>query len=1080
MRLLGYRPILSALLAVSLSTTALPQNPLEAGFKSPPNSAKPHTWWHWINGNITKAGITADLEAMKRIGLGGAQIFNVDVGVPAGKVPFMSPQWKEAIAHAFKEAKRLDLEICVHNCAGWSSSGGPWVTPDHAMQILTWSETPVRSGSHFSGTLPQPETKLGYYRDIAVYAVRQPQNADYRIPDIRRKAAFERGDRIAPEPTASPAGTAIPQSDVRIIPMASDGRVDFDAKDGDWILIRMGHTPTGKENHPSPQSGLGPECDKMSREAMDQHWSGMMRAALIANGPVGPYGLNNALIDSYEVHSQNWTPKFREEFRARRGYDPLPFLPVTTGRVVKDAATSERFLWDFRRTVCDLFADNYFGYFGQLCRRNGLKFSTEGYGDGSFDNLEACGLADIPMGEFWVYGGMAMETTKLASSAAHTNGKVVVGAESFTADDVQGRFQVEPYGIKALGDKIFTLGINRYIFHRYAHQPWMDLKPGMTMGPWGMHLDRTETWWDQGREWMKYIARCQFMLQSGRFVADFLAFTGEEGPNDLPMLGGNTVPPGYDYDGCDATVLMKSSVENGQIVLPSGMRYRYLLLPGSRWMTAKVIDKIAGLVSAGATVIGTAPEMSPSLSGDDDYVARKAASIWGGSDSPLGEHRFGQGRVIWGQTLARIVEDDKLSPDVEPVGGARPMINWIHRLTPQGDVYFVANPKYRNVRGLVAFRDANGRAPEIWNPETGAIGDALDWKRDGGRSVVNLQFGPAGSCFVVFRRAAASSESRLHVPPSMANQHEPKVEVLSARYEATDGAGGADVTAKVRELLASGDTEIGATNGNFGDPAYNHIKELVVEYTVDGKRQEARVSENGSWTLGSRASEFEVPDYLLQDGKLTAFNRVDVMMGTQGMGSVGHIDAAKATPLTSPWTISFPPGLGAPPRTKMSTLSSLSENADPGVKYFSGSATYSTSFAFGRVLSDKAVYLDLGKVKNFAEVTLNGHRFPTLWKAPFMVDVTKWLKAGENKLTVRVTNLWPNRLIGDEQYPPELKWNGGSPAEWPAWIQEGKPRPKTQRIAFTTWHFFDKNSPLLESGLIGPVVLRSCSVVKAD
>src|SRR5205823_3538285 len=228
---------------------------------------------------------------------------------------------------------------------------------------------------------------------------------------------------------------------------------------------RIGHIPTGKDNHPAPPEGRGLECDKLSREAMDAHWSGMMATVLKDIGPLAGKSLNNALIDSYEVGSQNWTPKFREEFRKRRGYDPLPWMPVITGRVIGSIETSERFLWDLRRTVCDLFADNYFAYFGELCRKNGLLFSVEPYGNGSFDNLQVGGLADIPMGEFWV-GGAAAETTKLAASAAHTYGRKVVGAESFTADEGRGRWLIDPYSIKALGDRIFSLGINRYIFHR--------------------------------------------------------------------------------------------------------------------------------------------------------------------------------------------------------------------------------------------------------------------------------------------------------------------------------------------------------------------------------------------------------------------------------------------------------------------------------------------------------------------------------------------------------------------------------------------------------------------------------------
>ena len=149
----------------------------------------------------------------------------------------MSPQWQEAVAHALQEAKRLGIEICFHNCAGWSSSGGPWVTPEHAMQILTWSETPVKGPTTFRGTLPQPPSKLDHYRDIAVYAVRKPTDDTFRIPNIRAKAAFDRGDRIAPDTKDYPESVAVPLGDVRVVPAGPDGQVEFKVPEGDWTLI---------------------------------------------------------------------------------------------------------------------------------------------------------------------------------------------------------------------------------------------------------------------------------------------------------------------------------------------------------------------------------------------------------------------------------------------------------------------------------------------------------------------------------------------------------------------------------------------------------------------------------------------------------------------------------------------------------------------------------------------------------------------------------------------------------------------------------------------------------------------------
>ena len=1056
------RFILLSLLVLSLAGFAIAQTDLESGFKNPPKSARPHTWWHWINGNISEKGITADLEAMKRFGLGGAQIFNVDVGIPAGDKPFMSEQWKDAIAWAFKEAKRLDLEIDIHNGAGWSSSGGPWVTPEHAMQFLTWSETPVHGPSHFDGDLPEPPKKLNYYRDIACYAVRKPANDGYRIPDIKLKAAFERGDRIHPDSTGTPDDAVTALADIEQIPMGPDGKVSFDVPDGDWTLIRMGHTPTGAENEPSPKSGLGPEVDKLSREALDQFWSGMMATALKENGPVTKDGLIGALIDSYEVGSQNWTPKFRQEFMKRRGYDPMPYLVSVTGRVVGNGETTERFLWDLRRTVCDLFADNYYGYMAELCHKNGLQFSTEGYGNGSFDNLEINGLPDIPMAEFWVGGG-AVETTKMVSSSAHTYGKPIVGAESFTADDQHAKWLYDPYSLKALGDKMFSLGINRYIFHRYAHQPWLNLEPGMTMGPWGTNFDRTITWWDQGRAWIQYVSRCQYLLQQGRFVADVLAFEGDDGPNDLPLMRGNGFPDGYDYDGCDTKVLLTAKVDHGQIVLPSGMRYRLLMLPDSKWMTANTMRKVDELVRAGANLLGPMPTKSPSLAdfgNGDEEVARLAGKLWAGDT--------GQGKVFTSKSVAETLDALNIPADVQ----ASKPVNWIHRLVNDDDVYFVANPVYRPVDLDVTFRVA-GKEPQLWNPETGAVENASVWSTAGGLTTVALRLESAGSVFVVFRGAPAPAhltavkwlgQGEEEVKP-------PRIEIVEARYEAADGAGGVDVTDKVRNMVGQGNTSIAATNSNFGDPTYNHVKRLHIVYALNGVRHDRNIAENDTLDFVSQGPDNALPTYSFENGNLLFWRPGKVELTSEG-GSTSTLAAEPSEQvLDVPWDLSFPPHKGAPATARLDKLISWPDSSVEGIKYFSGTAAYHTIFQSGRLNRAGATFwLDLGKVKNFAEVALNGHSFPTLWKSPFRLDITKWLHSGENDLTVKVTNLWPNRLIGDEHYPPEAEYKGPILA-WPDWIKNGARRPPTKRVTFTTWQFFQKDSPLLESGLIGPVKL---------
>ncbi len=1089
---------------ILLATASSPsQDPLARGFATPPLSARPHTWWHWLNGNVTKAGITADLEAMKQVGIGGAQMFTVDQGVPAGPAKYVGPLWREMTAYAVKEAARLGLELCIHNGAGWSSSGGPWIKPEYAMQVIAWSRVNVNGPQHYSETLPpikapQVDSVVNYHKDIAVYAYRTPSEGDTQGAKTDRfldKTGVNRGDGLTIDTSPTASGMAIPSSELITLTkhLDSSGRLTWDVPEGAWTILRVGHVPTGVHNHPAPPEGDGLEVDKLSKEALDTHWAGLMAKVVADSGKLSGKVLNNVLIDSYEVGDQNWSPKFREEFLHRRGYDPLPFLPVITGCTIDSREKSERFLWDLRRTIADLYADNYFGHMAELCHKNGLLFSTEPYGNGGFDNIQAGGTADIPMGEFWLGGG-TLETAKLAASTGHVYGRPVIGAESFTGDDVRGRWLEEPYDLKALGDMAFSLGINRYIFHRYAMQPWTNLKPGMTMGPWGTHLERTQTWWTEAATWMKYIQRCQYLLQSGRFVADACYFYGEDAPNDLrygPALSPK-LPAGFDYDGCDLKTFKSMTVKDGRIQLPSGMSYAVLVLPESKFMTPAVAAKVRELVKAGATVVAPKPSKSPSLQGYpscDNQISVIADQVWGpGKESDPLVHIYGKGRVVSGKPLGDVLKGLNVKPDFEfaPHDYGTKLV-YIHRKVQGTDVYFVSNQNQRNTLATCTFRSGD-RVPELWHPESGQIEDAPAYSTRNGQSVVQLRFAPSESVFVVFRKAVKSKHLTFF-GPVQAIRSAPRVPILiidKARYETLDGRG-VDVTDKVKEMVREGQREIPSSNSVYGDPVVNVVKHLVVEYRLGGKKMVGTAAENGSLDLihsehpKPEATAFDLVKRTLSSFDLTAWKPASFLF--DDTSGVRHSLDIRQTPtaidLSRQWKVTFPPHLGAPASTTFDKLASWTANADSGIKYFSGSATYAKSFTVPAsfVSEGHAIRLDLGHVKNFATVVLNGKEVAVLWKPPFALDVTKFIRAGVNHLEVKVTNLWVNRLIGDEQLPADVEWQDGHLAKWPSWLLNGQPRPKTGRVAFATWHFWGKDSPLLESGMMGPVKLMSAKKV---
>ncbi|MCE9557568.1 MAG: hypothetical protein K8R88_01315, partial [Armatimonadetes bacterium] len=462
---------------------------LAAGFKNPPASAKPHTWWHWMGGNITKEGITADLEAMKQAGIGGAHIFDAGQGIPDGPIKYNSPEWRRLMSFALHEAQRLGLDMTMHNSSGWSSSGGPWVKPDDAMKKVTSATAEVSGGAN--PKLPIPKTVRDYYKDIAIMAF--PATSGVGTTFFAQLTGLSSN----PGMVRTLDWPLVDQTKVINIPLdrvRADGTLNFELPEGKWTLLRMGVTLTGALNVASRESGEGLEVDKLSRASLDRFFAGGLDPLFREIGDDS--ALHTVLIDSYETGYNNWTPDILREFRTRRGYDATPFLPALAGFAVGDQTQTLGFLFDYRKTLAELWAQNYSGYFAQKLAKKGLGLAIEPYGNGNFDPFTYGKPGSLIMGEYWVGETFINPSVKVASSVAHVYDHSVVGAEALTASPEQAGWRNQPRQWKPFADHGMTKGINRIIYHRFAHQPWVSgVNPGMTMGPWGSHVDRTNTIW---------------------------------------------------------------------------------------------------------------------------------------------------------------------------------------------------------------------------------------------------------------------------------------------------------------------------------------------------------------------------------------------------------------------------------------------------------------------------------------------------------------------------------------------------------------------------------------------------------
>ena len=1114
------------------------ESTLHAGFVDPAPEYGPRTWWHWLNERVTKDGITKDLEAMKRIGFKGAQIANVDQGgAPEthGDDVFGSEQWMEKVEHAAKECERLGLTLGMGSCAGWVS-GGPWISPELSMQDIVWRHTFVSGPVDAPIQLPQPTKNRDYYRDIAVLAFPTLPGDDVPLASLKPKVSSDFSDvdwsavidgnpesfvdlpawtaeeksrslifefeepvtvrsislqmqedsknrilklyashdgknwdllathrrwrnhfdssreeiiegateqrtrfvkleimRPAPsvpmklyelnfqsarlrdlhtkagrQRTQPPVSNLSRQTvaDSQVIELdqildltehlRADGRLDCTLPAGEWTILRFGHTSNGNEVGPASERARGLESDKMSIEALQFHLGqGGTSEVLERLGALTGEVMVGINVDSWEAGCQTWTKQFPEEFTTRRGYDMRKWLVALTGRFVGNLDQTERFLWDYRRTIGDLIAENFYGAFREYCNEWGVQFEAEAPGIGipiQVDEIQCLGMLDIPQGEFWLGGTPdsrfplawvgGQDNTKEVSSAGHIYGKEIISCEAFTSFGHHDGYTQYPEILKPVGDRQFCKGMNEIVFHRYAHQP-DDRVPGMSLGPFGLNIERSQTWWDPSRAWIEYIRRCQFMLRQGRFHADVCYYYGEDVPGSAwYFVPGQmdprknlkpNLPQGYDYDACDRTTLDKMTVEDGMVVLPSGMRYSYLVLPESARYTPDALEKVQELVLAGATVIGPKPSRSPSMQSfpqADQTIRKLAAALWPETNDPS-ERRVGQGRVISGKTFETIFAEDEFRSDfTASLSSGEGDVRYIHRKLPVGELYFVASQQEQAEEMALTFR-VSGLVPEVWNAVTGERSVLTVYQDDGASTTVTLKMDSYGSRFIVFRRAAVANDV-------------------------------------VTKLTKDGQPILLEGNG--------------LEFAV--------------WENGRYAAHFK-------DGEV-----VEVL--------VADIPAPKTVP--EQWAVTFQKDRGAPAgEVPFKQLMSWTDRSEEGIKYFSGTASYTTEMTVsGKWLEDgRRIYLDLGAVNYLAEVFVNDQPLGVLWKAPFRVEFTDAAKPGANKVEVRVSNVWKNRILGDRKLP------------------------EAERTTWTFYPFYhnEPDAPLMKSGLLGPVTIKSMQLV---
>lgn len=970
---------------------------LKAGFTRPADAYKPGVYWYFMDGNMSAETITKDLVSMKKAGIGNLIFLEVNVGIPRGPVDFLSNSWTSLFVHAEKEARRLGIEITLGIGPGWTGSGGPWVKAAESMQHLVSSRVTVSATDHQPIVLPVPMPKapffgegnltaevkrdwLNYYKDVGVLAFplteQQTPIADYEEKALYYRAPYSSGTvrshLSSPSDAADHKNAVIQKNEIVDLTnkMQADGTLNWSPSSGKWIVMRFGSRNNGAITRPAPVPGLGFESDKFDTVALNNHLNAYVGKLLNKIGAIQKKeggGLKRLHMDSWEMGAQNWTADFRKEFRKRRGYDPLKYYPVYSGNIVGSLEESERFLWDLRQTAQELVLENHAQHVKRYAHRHQLSLSIEPYDMNPTADLELGAVADVPMAEFWSkgFGFNATYSVIEATSIAHVMGKSLVPAEAFTAQDNEAWKQY-PGSMKNQGDWAFAAGINRFVYHTFQNQFLPDsLKPGATMGSYGVHWDRSQTWWPMADAYHTYVSRCQYLLQQGRTVADVLYLTPEGSPlvfvPPASAISGDVIGDrrGYNFDGCSPGQLMKAAVKQHQVVFPGGATYQLLVLPAYASMTPQLLTKIDELVKQGATVVGSPPLRSPSLVDYPDCdrkVALLSKTIWGALDPPveITYRNYGRGQVIWGGAISK--QTDHLYPFYEETTAvlkskglqedfhANGPVRYTHRTEENRDLYFVSNTTDKPIKILAQFRTIKG-APELWNAVTGKISPLYEFKVDQYSTTVPLQLAAYESCFVLFSKENKWLPSGIH-----------KETMLST-------------------LL-----------------------------TLDGS-----------------------------------------------------------------WEVCFDPKWGGPAHTVFHELSDWTKNSDEGIKYYSGIASYHKKFdltSANKMEGVSPLYLDVGNIKHMARIIVNGKDLGVVWTAPWRIDISDVVKEKDNELIIEVANLWPNRLIGDEKKP----FDGVVNERWPEWLLKNQPRT-SGRYTFSSYQPYKADSPLLESGLVGPVTI---------
>ncbi|MCA9261695.1 MAG: hypothetical protein KDA61_20900, partial [Planctomycetales bacterium] len=1058
-------------------------------FERPPEAARPWAFWYWMHGAVSREGVSADLQAMREAGLGGAYLMPLkgplDPPLREPNVVQLSPEFWEMVRFAASEADRAGLGLAMHACDGFAVAGGPWITPELSMQKVVWTTTHVAGGRPLAAPLAQPQTNESYYREIAVLAFPSLPGAGIstrsvtpkittNAPDVEpgfliddtaesrlrsenpcwivyefaapftcraieitrdgpnyqanrlRVEASDDGrvyrrvadlqpprhgwqdqgvevthgvptttaryfrfswDKAGSEPGGEDLDSAkwSPVLKIRRIHLLSEPRIhqfagksgavwrvgarddeaslpaelcvdrdkiidvsehllaggslDWTPPAGKWTIMRFGCTSTGARNA-TAGGGMGLECDKFNPEAARMQFDRWFGEARRRMGePLAARVLKTFHIDSWECGSQNWSPAFREEFNRRRGYDATSFLPAWAGIPVDDGTTSEQFLYDVRQTIVDLTSDAFFVPLAKLARDNKCLVSAECTAPTMCgDALRHFAEVDVPMGEFWLESPTHDKPNDMRDAVSAGHAYGKSIIQAEAFTQLRMQWDETPASLKTLGDRNLCLGANRLVFHVCAHNPFVMRRPGVTLDGIGVYFQRDQTWWPHVDAWVEYLTRCQAMLQLGRPVVDVAVFTGNE-------------------------------------------------IPRRAATPEQLVDALPGLIGARR------------CKGEHDRRANLGQPM---TESPPGVKHVANlpDPADWLDPL-RGYAYDSVTPDAL----RRLVIESDGRLGVDGGAAYA----------VVALLGERPMDPSGQCMSADVAEKLLDWVQQGGVLIVMTRPttppGLKGGDDERLRLAAAveqlwpaagSRERRVGKGRVIQGPFvEDSLEVVGVArdFDARD-ATGKDVDDLAWTHRATADADIYFVSNQSDDErhltATFRASGNVVEVwdPVDGSRYRpidaigSSVGVTATLDLGPRQALFVV-----------------VRRESSQAAPAKESGNSNRSSLAGKWEIEFPGADGAKRGALVDAgnLFDWATSENDAIRYFSGVATYRQTFSRRELpLPEERVWIDLGMIYGTARVRVNNRDCGVAWTAPYRVEITAALRAGENQLAIEV------------------------------------------------------------------------------